>query len=152
MKIIGKVTEFNISEIYLYGAIYQQIKELINHPATTEVILNEYIPRKRKMKEPPTGTETIFHPDKAKRHQVKIIMNVYVAKIYIYSQAIDHKEVERLGLVPIKHATDKERAVLSIRKMDLTNTSTYANIEHLPTDTPDTSKITVPNIVRCSTY
>lgn len=141
MKIIGKVTEFNISEIYLYGAIYQQINELINHPATTEVIVNEYIPRKKKMKEPPAGTASIFHPDKAKRHQIKIIMNVYVAKIYIYSQALDHKEVERLGLAPNKRATDKERSVLSIRKMDPASTSTYASIEHLSVTDPDTNKV-----------
>jgi hypothetical protein len=115
MKLIGHLSEFSINERYLTCAEIGRIKELVTNNINLAIEVKEYKLRVKKRRV--EGKEVIIHPDSSLRHQVRIIIDTGIAKIFISSLPMNYISVEALGLTPIDSVKNKERSILALRKL-----------------------------------
>jgi hypothetical protein len=121
MKLIGRLNELTMNEIFLYGCRPEYLHDLSSKLSSTSVIeVKEYVPRKRKKFDKITGQQLplIVQPDLAERHQIKMTIDLEFMRIYLYSIPLSAREVKEVGLSPIEKLEKKEKTIKAMRKMD----------------------------------
>jgi len=116
MKLIGRVNELTINEIFLYGFRPEYLKKLAGTlPINIEV--REHLPKKFKIKNPNVSPPRTFQQNETKRHQIKATLDLNFLKFYLYTVPLSAEEIRKIGARPIKEVEEKEKIIKSVKKM-----------------------------------